>query len=74
MQTARNMQIMGNRLPTFGEAQLLAQTAPCEFVAEARALAAKHAPAAPTGQPVRFSEDQKDIYQMTRIHRASRSW
>ena len=48
MQTARNMQIMGNRLPTFGEAELLAQTAPCEFVAEARALAAKHTVNAPT--------------------------
>lgn len=74
MQTARNMQIMGNRLPTFGEAQLLAQTAPCEFVAEARALAAKHAPAFTTGRVERFSDDQKAIYQMPRMHRASRSW
>lgn len=63
-----------NRLPTYGQTMVLAQQAPSCFIAEARALAAKHAPAFTTGRVERFSDDQKAIYQMTRMHRASRSW
>jgi hypothetical protein len=74
MQTARNMQIMGNRLPTYGEAMTLAQMPPSGFIAEARALAAKHASQATTRPQGGFTQDQKDIYAMTGIRRASRSW
>lgn len=63
-----------NRLPTYEQSMVLAQQAPSCFIAEARALAAKHATSRTTEQVKRFSDDEKCIHQMTRYSRASRSW